>query len=68
MVTAGPHLEALGNFLEGLAALSEHTGVGIHADGPVALDVEGQRFAFEANCQDGGGFTYGLMLAPREDS
>lgn len=66
MVTRPERLAALSQFLEGLAALSEQTGVGIH--GPAELDADGQRFAFRAECRDDGAFEYGLTLtAPAAD-
>lgn len=61
MTPAGT-LGAISHFLEGLAELSERTGVGIHASDPMALDAYGKRFAFSATCRNDGTFEYRLDL------
>jgi hypothetical protein len=58
----------LASFLEGLAALTERTGVGIHADQAVALDAQGRRFPLRATCRDDGSFTYALELPSITDA
>lgn len=59
MVTA-----ALAEFMQALHDLSARTGVGIHADQPIALDIAGLRFAFDATCRPDGSFTYASDLSP----
>lgn len=62
MVTEPRRLNALGQFLAGLAELSERTGVGIY--GVESLEVDGARFPFQAAHRSDGSFDYHVDLTP----